>query len=168
VEKLLNSRWSDLSREMRPRNAVGALRVLYIGWGDEVRVGGGRVVVGGGFSIPAVFKPKRRGRGDARAPLDEGNEGGTGGGSLPLPLSMGGHPMAVHDVAAPTGAGAAQALSEYGDDPGWAGLGRIGLAEQAGCENFQGNDLGYQGESGRIDNGLWKILFRIFKQRFGF
>jgi hypothetical protein len=37
VEKLLNSRWSDLSREMRPRNAVGALRVLYIGWGDEVR-----------------------------------------------------------------------------------------------------------------------------------
>jgi hypothetical protein len=37
VEKLLGSGWSDLSREMRPRNAVGALGVLYIGRGDEVR-----------------------------------------------------------------------------------------------------------------------------------
>jgi hypothetical protein len=33
-------------------------------------------VAGGGFSVPAVLKPKRRGRGDARAPLDEGNGGG--------------------------------------------------------------------------------------------
>jgi hypothetical protein len=45
---------------------------------------------------------------------------------------------------------------------GWAHV------EQAGCENFQGNDLGYQGGSGQIDNGLWQILFKIFKQRFGF
>jgi hypothetical protein len=37
VEKLLGSGWSDLSREMRPGNAVGALGVLYIGRGDEVR-----------------------------------------------------------------------------------------------------------------------------------
>jgi hypothetical protein len=37
VEKLLSSRWSDLSREMRLGNAVGALGVLYIGRGDEVR-----------------------------------------------------------------------------------------------------------------------------------
>jgi hypothetical protein len=37
VEKLLGSGWSDLSREMRPRNAVGVLGVLYIGRGDEVR-----------------------------------------------------------------------------------------------------------------------------------
>jgi hypothetical protein len=37
VEKLLGSIWSDLSRGMRPGNAVGALEVLYIGWGDEVR-----------------------------------------------------------------------------------------------------------------------------------
>jgi hypothetical protein len=43
-----------------------------------------------------------------------------------------------------------------------------GKREQAGCKNFQGNDLGYQGESGRIDNVLWQILFTIFKQRFGF
>jgi hypothetical protein len=37
VEKLLSSGWSDLSREMGPGNAVGAPRVLYVGWGDEVR-----------------------------------------------------------------------------------------------------------------------------------
>jgi hypothetical protein len=37
VEKLLNSGWSDLSSEMRPGNAVGALGVLYISPGDEVR-----------------------------------------------------------------------------------------------------------------------------------
>jgi hypothetical protein len=72
--------------------------------------------------------------------------------------------MAAHDAAAPAGAMVARALSEEGDDPGWAGLGRIGRAERACCENFQGNDLGYRGESGRIDNGLWQILFTIFKQ----
>jgi hypothetical protein len=53
-------------------------------------------VVGGGFSIPVILKPKRRGRGAARAPLDEGNEGGTCGASFPLPPSTGGHPMAAH------------------------------------------------------------------------
>jgi hypothetical protein len=37
VEILFSSRWSDLSREMRPGIAVGALGVLYIGRGDEVR-----------------------------------------------------------------------------------------------------------------------------------
>jgi hypothetical protein len=37
VEKLLGSGWSDLSRGMRPENVVGALGVLYIGRGDEVR-----------------------------------------------------------------------------------------------------------------------------------
>jgi hypothetical protein len=46
-------------------------------------------------------------------------------------------------------------------------VGRIGRVEQAGCENFQENDLGYQGGSGQIDNGLWQILFKISKQRFG-
>jgi hypothetical protein len=94
--------------------------VLYIGRGDEVRVGGGRAAAGGGFSIPAILKPKRRGRGDARAPLDEGNRGGIGGASLPLPPSTGRHPMAVHGAAAPAGAVAARALSEEGDDLGWA------------------------------------------------
>jgi hypothetical protein len=112
-------------------------------------------VAGGGFSIPAVLKPKRRGRGDAWAPLVEGNGGGIGGASLPLPVSTGGHPMAAHGAVAPAGAVVVQALSEEGGDPGWAGLGRIGQAERAGCENFQENDLSYQGESGRINNGLW-------------
>jgi hypothetical protein len=37
VEKLLDSRRSNLSREMRLGNVVGALEVLYIGRGDEVR-----------------------------------------------------------------------------------------------------------------------------------
>jgi hypothetical protein len=40
VEKLLGSRWSDLSTGMRPGNAVGDLEVLYIGRGNEVRVRG--------------------------------------------------------------------------------------------------------------------------------
>jgi hypothetical protein len=81
---------------MRPGNAVGALGVLYIGRGDEVR-GRGRKSGSWGtctssaecktvitavltvmirFSIPAILKPKRRGRGDARAPLEEGSGGG--------------------------------------------------------------------------------------------
>jgi hypothetical protein len=93
---------------------------------------------------------------------------------------------------------AGRALSDEGDDPGLtdrmgppisereataesdkrsrrrpnrisgAGDGRIGQAEQVGCENFQGNDLGYQGGSGQIDNGVRQFLFKIFKQRFGF
>jgi hypothetical protein len=66
------------------------------------------------------LKPKRRGRGDTRAPLDEGNGGGICGASLPLPPSMGGHPLAAHSAAAPVGAVAARALSDEGDDPGWA------------------------------------------------
>jgi hypothetical protein len=66
------------------------------------------------------LKPKRRGTGDARAPLDEGNGGGIGGASLPLPPSMGGHPLATHGAAAPAGAVAARALSDEGDDLGWA------------------------------------------------
>jgi hypothetical protein len=66
------------------------------------------------------LKPKRRGRGDARAPLDDGKGGGIGGASFPLPPSTGGHPLAVHGVTVPTGAVAARALSDEGDDPGWA------------------------------------------------
>jgi hypothetical protein len=95
--------------------------------------------------------------------------------------------MAARGVSTPAGAVAAWALSDEGDDPGLTdrvgppvnereataesdkqregGDGRIGQAEQAGCENFQGNDLGYQGGSGRIDNGLWQILFKIFKTK---
>jgi hypothetical protein len=37
----------------------------------------------------------------------------------------------------------------------WARVGRSWARSWAGCKNFQGNDLGYLGESGRIDNGLW-------------
>jgi hypothetical protein len=66
------------------------------------------------------LKPKRGGRGDAPAPLNEGNGGGIGGASLPLPPSTGGHPLAAHGAAARAGAVAARALSDEGDDPGWA------------------------------------------------
>jgi hypothetical protein len=66
------------------------------------------------------LKPKRGGRGDAQAPLDERNGGGIGGASLPLPPSTGGHPLAAHGAAARAGAVAARALSDEGDDPGWA------------------------------------------------
>jgi hypothetical protein len=76
-----------------------------------------------GFQYQPFLKQKRRGRGDARAPLDEGNGGGTCGASLPLPPSTGGHPMVAHDTVALARAVVAQALSEEGDDPGWAGLG---------------------------------------------
>jgi hypothetical protein len=80
---------------------------------------------------------------------------------------------------------AARALSDEGDDPRLTdrvgppvserdstvesdkpqnrGDGRIGQAEQAGCENFQGNDLAYQGGSGQIDNGLWGFKIKDFK-----
>jgi hypothetical protein len=71
-------------------------------------------------------------------------------------------------TATSTGGDGGSGENEEGDDPGWAGLGRISRAKWADCENFQGNDLGYRGESGRIDNGLWQILLTIFKQRFGF
>jgi hypothetical protein len=100
------------------------------------------------------LKLKRRGRGDVRAPLDEGNGGGIGGASLPLPPSTGGHPLAAHGAAALAGAVVARALSDEGDDPELTdrvgppvservamaesdkqregGDGRIGQAEQAG------------------------------------
>jgi hypothetical protein len=91
-----------------------------------------------------------------------------GGASVQLPTSARGRQTTARCVAAPTEGNGASGETEEGDDPGWASLGRIGRAEQARCKTFQGNDLGYQGESGRIDNGLWKILFTIFKQRFGF
>jgi hypothetical protein len=73
------------------------------------------------------LKPKRRGRGDAQAPIDEGNEGGTGGASLPLPPSTGGHPMAAHGVAALAGEVAARAFSQRRKKEGragWLGRGR--------------------------------------------
>jgi hypothetical protein len=72
----------------------------------------------------------------------------------------------MHGAAAPIGAVVARVRPRK--KPGWAGLGRIGRAERAGCQIFQGNDMGYQGELGRIDNGVWQILFTIFEQRFGF
>jgi hypothetical protein len=70
--------------------------------------------------------------------------------------------------AVPTEGDGSSGETKEGDDPGLAGLGRIGRAERARWKNFQGNDLGYQGEPCRIDNGMWQILFTIFKQRFGF
>jgi hypothetical protein len=53
--------------------------------------------------------------------LDEGNEGGTGGASLPLPLSTGGHPMVAYGAATPAGAVAAQAFGRRRKKEGRAG-----------------------------------------------
>jgi hypothetical protein len=58
-------------------------------------------------SKASVSESKRRGRGDARAPLDEGNGGGIGDTSLPLQPRTGGHPMAAHGAVARRGAAAA-------------------------------------------------------------
>jgi hypothetical protein len=74
-------------------------------------------VVGGGFSIPAVLKPKRRGRGDARVPLDEGNGGGGREASGPVQRRW----PEAHGGARRSNAGravAARTLSDEGDDPG--------------------------------------------------
>jgi hypothetical protein len=65
------------------------------------------------------LKPKRRGRGDARAPLDEGNGGGTSGASLPLPPSTGGHPMATHGSAGRGGGGSGVQPEEEEGAVGW-------------------------------------------------
>jgi hypothetical protein len=71
-------------------------------------------VVGGGFSIPVVMKPKRRGRVDIQASLDEGNRGGMGGASLPLHPSTGGRRSAARVEAAHRGA--VVATPQEGDD----------------------------------------------------
>jgi hypothetical protein len=101
VEKLLSSGWSDLSREMGPGNAMGALRVLYIGRGNEVR---GRGRKSGG--------PSQKGEGGETlgCHLTRGMEEAHAVLSLPLPSSTGGHPMVAHDVVAPAGAMAAWEL----------------------------------------------------------
>jgi hypothetical protein len=66
--------------------------VLYIGRGNKVT---GRVRKSSGrrwvFNT-GCFETEKEREGDARAPLDEGNGGGTGGASLPLPPSTGGIP----------------------------------------------------------------------------
>jgi hypothetical protein len=89
---------------------------IYVGamkWG----VRGGRAAAGGGLSIPAVLKPKRRGRGDARAPLDEGNGGGGREASGPVRRrwleAHGGARRGNVDRAVK-----ARTLSDEGDDPG--------------------------------------------------
>jgi hypothetical protein len=116
-----------------------------------------RVASSGGDSIPAVSKSKKGWGVEEAVSSWWGNEEG----GRQFSSSIGARRRAA-------GSGGGSGETEEGDDPGWASLGRIDRAERAGCENFQGNDLGYQGESGRIDNGLWQILLTIFKQRFGF
>jgi hypothetical protein len=55
-------------------------------------------------------------------PLDEGNGGGIGSALLPLPPSMGGHPLAAHGAAVPAGAGG-------GDSGGrWRTMPEVGQA----------------------------------------
>jgi hypothetical protein len=81
-------------------------------WG----VGGGREAAGGGFSIPVVLKPKRRGRGDTRASLDEGNGGGGREASGPVRRRW----PEAHGGARRGNAGravAARTLSDEGDNP---------------------------------------------------
>jgi hypothetical protein len=114
-------------------------------------------VAGGGFSIPAVLKPKRRGRGDVRAPLDEGNGGGIGGASPPLPLSTGGHPLAAHSAAAPARAVAARALSDEGDDPGLAD--RVGppVSEREATAELDKQREGGDGRIGQAARGRRRL-----------
>jgi hypothetical protein len=98
-------------------------------------------VADGGFSIPTILKLKRRGRGNARAPLDVGNGGGIGGTSLPLPPSMGGHPKAADGVAAPVRAVAAQAFCRTKEKRERASArpkGRSGPPEPLGLEGQVG------------------------------
>jgi hypothetical protein len=95
-------------------------------------------VTGGGFSIPAILKPKRTQRGDARAPLDEGNRGGTGGASLPLPPSTGRHPMAMHGAVVAAGAVAAQAFDRRRKKEGRAGWAERGWWPKIGGEEGTG------------------------------
>jgi hypothetical protein len=69
------------------------------------------------------FKSKRRGRGVGWVPLDEGNGGGTGGASPPLPSGTGGRPTVVHDTVAHRGAAATTNRGGGGlsrDVVGWA------------------------------------------------
>jgi hypothetical protein len=65
----------------------GALGVLYIGWGSEVRGQGGRAATVIQFSLPLVSKPITKGGGDGKAPIYEGKGGGTCGGLAQLHLS---------------------------------------------------------------------------------
>jgi hypothetical protein len=113
-------------------------------------------------SNTSVSELKRRGRGDAQAPLDEGNRGGTGGASPPVPPSMGGHPMAAHGAAARRGAAAA--VNRGGGRVGWpgpgccCGLGRHGRIPKK-------DELGCQGELGRnegLNRKACKIVFSFF------
>jgi hypothetical protein len=46
--------WNELSSKMEPGKDGGALGVLYIGKGGEVRGRGGRAVTGGGFLLPSI------------------------------------------------------------------------------------------------------------------
>jgi hypothetical protein len=80
------------------------------------------------------LKPKWRGRGDARAPLDEGN-GGTGGASLPLPSSTGGHPMAA-SVRAVVARAFDRRRGGLAGPEGGGGPREEGKRERAGCKNF--------------------------------
>jgi hypothetical protein len=118
------------------------------------------VTAGGGFSIPVVLKPKRRGRGNARAPLDEGNGGGTGGALLPLPPSMGGHPMATQGTTASVGAVAARAFGRRKEKRERASAGpkgRSGPPEPLGLEGEVGRTgpkwvgRSWAGEGGKMD-----------------
>jgi hypothetical protein len=92
-------------------------------------------------------------------PLDEGNRGDTGGASLPLPLSMGGHPM-EHGAAVPVGAVAAQAFGRRKEKRERASAGpkgRSGPPKPLGLEGEVGQTgpkwagRSWAGEVGKMD-----------------
>jgi hypothetical protein len=106
------------------------------------------------------LKPKRRGRGDARASLDEGNGGGTGGTLLPLQPSTGGPPIAVHSAASPVRAVAARAFGrrkEKRERTSAGPKGRSGPPEPLGLEGEVGRTgpkwagRSWAGEGGKMD-----------------
>jgi hypothetical protein len=85
---------------------VAVLGAFYMSWTVRRGVGGGGRPEVSAVSKDSVSKSKRRGRGVGRVPLDEGNGGGTGGASPPLPSGTGGRLTVVHGTVARWGAAA--------------------------------------------------------------
>jgi hypothetical protein len=80
------------------------------------------------------------GRGGARVPLDEGNEGGMGGSSLQLRPDVGGRWWAM-DKAAASRAATARLFPRRKTVPGWAITGPGGLDPKADWAELPG-DMG--------------------------
>jgi hypothetical protein len=102
---------------------VAVLGAFYMSWTVRRGVGGGGRPAGGECGFKSFcFEVEKRGRGVGLVPLDEGNGGGTGGASPPLPSGTGGRPTVVHVMAACQAAAAA--VNRGGGRVGvaWAGM----------------------------------------------